>query len=248
MSLPEINTWRLVRKQHAFKLKSYAGMYTSLMAIQVIGMLFSLGGVSSGGVSGDEHSIEFRTYSSNVVIAFTFLWAFISSILITTRAYRNDDFTFVTNRLTSNLSNLLFLLSASVIAGITSIMTGNVNKVIAYFFYESDYIIATDITFQGLLMGTFVTILYIFAFAACGYLVGTIVQFHKLFIVVIPTLIIGSMFIGTNTHDTSLLLVWIMDTYGKETSILLFVLKMIGTVGLLFLLSITLSNRMEVKQ
>lgn len=56
-----------------------------------------------------------------------------TGILITTKAVRYDDFTFVSNRLSSNLANILFLLTASAIGGAAAVTAGFLLKIIAFF-------------------------------------------------------------------------------------------------------------------
>lgn len=199
------------------------------------------------GGSSERYSINLDIYSNLLVTIFTILWAFCTAILITTKAYRYDDFTFVTNRLSGNLSNILFLFTTSVIAGLTATMSGYLNRIIALLFFDFDYFIYSSVSIKEALSGVFAMILYIYVFAALGYLFGVLIQVNKLFAFVIPALFFGSMFIGVSKYGISSLIVWISDTYAMESSLLLFTLKVIVTVCLLFIGSIALSNRLEVK-
>lgn len=245
MSLTEISFVEVVRKQHAFKLKSYGGVFTSLVMIQFIALLFSFGASGGMGSSSGSISYEISYYSGWIIISFTYLWAFITAILITTKAYRNDDFTFVSNRLTSNLSNIFFLLTASLIGGVTALLASNVIKLLVVLFYDLDYVIGASLTIQDFFIGLLSTTLYIFMFTAAGYLVGTLVQLHKLFVIIIPAVFIGGLFVDVGQFQ---LISHISEFYVTEASFLLFVIKSVITVVLLFLTSIVLSNRLEVKQ
>src|SRR5699024_11567007 len=71
----------VVGKQYQFKMRSYHGMFSTLVLLQVVGILFSF-------LSGDQYSggmndiwINLRYYSGDTIIGFTFLWIFINGIL-----------------------------------------------------------------------------------------------------------------------------------------------------------------------
>ena len=110
MSLLTTNVSQTVKKQFFFKLKANIDSLSSLIWIQLLAILFSFGGVSSMWSSNGEASIEVQYFTSDIVVVFTFIWSFVTAITITTKPYRHHDFTFVTNRLSSSLSNILFFL------------------------------------------------------------------------------------------------------------------------------------------
>ncbi|MCT2535589.1 hypothetical protein NC661_07055 [Aquibacillus koreensis] len=248
MYLTEVNTLQIIRKQYQFKLKAYVGAFTSLLVMQVTAILFSLGG--TGGMSSSDGYlyISGTQYNGSIVIAFTMLWAFISSILITTKAYRNDDFTFVTNRFTSHVSNIYFLLAASIFGGITAMLSGYLLKLIAYLFYNYDAILVTEHAISSILVGATSTIFYILLFSALGYVIGVLVQLSKLFIILIPAFVIGNLFLQAGERVSPLVdFNKVVHFYISESSILLFMVKVSVTILVLFSLSIFITNRMEVK-
>jgi hypothetical protein len=217
----------------------------SLVFIQLLAVFFSFNGVGMMGSSSESIEIDIQFYSADMVIIFTILWAFITAILITTTAYRNDDFAFVTNRLSSNLSNMLFLLTASIVGGTTAMLSTSLMKIIMYLFGGHGYI-AANYSLSEVVMGYSSTILYILLFSGLGYLFGTLVQISKIFVIVIPGIFIGAGILGAG----SLGFEWVKSIYQiifTESSILLFVLKVLVVVALLFSGSITLSNKMEVR-
>jgi hypothetical protein len=238
----------VVKKQYAYKLKAYIQVFTNLIALQLLAIFFSLNGVGSMGSSSGSIDIDVRFYSSDIVTGFTMIWAFIAAIIITTKAYRNDDFAFVTNRVSSNLSNALFLLTASVIGGITAMLSAYLMKMIMYFFVNAQYINGTSVMDAPieLLLGIFSTTCYVFLFGALGYLVGTLYQINKGFAILLPALFFGAL-IGEGSGNIKLVTTAFAFIF-RETSILLFMVKIIVISGLLFFSAIALSNRMEVKQ
>lgn len=245
MSLLKTSLLEIVKKQYTYKFKAYKQVFTSLILIQLLAVFFSFNGVGMMGSSSESIEIDIQFYSADMVIIFTIIWAFITAILITTAAYKNDDFTFVTNRLSSNLSNLLFLLTGSIVGGITAMLSTSLMKIIMYFFGGHGYIAANP-SLSAVVMGYSSTILYILLFSGLGYFFGTLVQISKIFVVLIPGVFIGAGILGAGRLGFE----WVNSLYQfifTEPSILVFVLKVLVVVALLFSGSIALSNKMEVR-
>lgn len=134
MSLSKPNLASVVKKQYVHKLKANIGVFTSLLAVQILAILFSRNGVGSSGSGMNDFSINVQFYSADMVLVFTFIWAFITSLLLTTKVNRYPDFSFVTNRLSSNLANIYFLVTASFIAGTGAMLSGYVVKMSIHYF------------------------------------------------------------------------------------------------------------------
>lgn len=249
MSLTRINLSSIVKKQYTYKLKANGQVFWNLVFLQVLAILFSLNGINMSGSSSEIIDVEIHYFSADMVVFFTMIWGFIIAIIITTKAYRNDDFTFVTNRLSSNLSNLLFLLTASIIGGLTAMLSTNLLKVIMYFFAGQLTIGSTSMVSAPVefLLGIFTTSFYIFLFCALGYLIGTMVQIHKVFVVLVPALFFGALFLSEVSGNARMVAKFFGFIF-TESSILLFMIKIIVTCVLLIASAFVLSNRMEVRQ
>lgn len=247
MYLTEVNTWDIVKKQYRYKLKSYFGVFTSLMAIQLLAIFFSLNGTGMSGGSSGTLDYEVHYFTSDIIQVFMMLWAFIQAIIITTKAYRYDDYAFVTNRMISHYSNVLFLFSASVFAGVTVYLSSHLFKVIIYIVKDSSSIMMDSLTVTGLLSGIAASILYIFLFASVGYFVGMLVQFHKIFSFLLPAAFFGTLILDGLTREPALL-VNISTFFGSETSFFVFLIKIIGVSFLFLLGSMGVSSRMEVRK
>lgn len=246
MSLATANLWEMVRKQFVFKLRANIDAFSSLIWIQLIAILFSVGGSSSSMTSSELFQIEVKYYSSDLVIVFTMIWAFVSAITITTKPYRYQDFTFVTNRISSNLSNMLFLLSVSMLGAITAILSKYLLQVIGYFVVNEQ--MYTTVTDSGtFFLGVAISFLYIFCISSIGYLIGALVQISKLFAVIIPVLIIGILFLEASLGRDATI-VKIFEFYILEPSAFVFSLKILFTTTFFFLASLAIFNRMEVKR
>ncbi len=248
MSLTKINLWDIVKKQFRFKLKSYRGMFTSLMILQIIGILFSLAGEGGGGGSSDTFSYDMRNYSGNIILAFMMIWAFISAIVVTTQAYRFDDYAFVANRMSSHLANILFLGWASIIGGVTFLLASQSLKLSVLFLQEREFIESQRLSTFQMAEGLAGTILYLFLFTALGYLVGMLVQRSRIFIIILPALFFGSLFINIYFVNESTFVIDIGQLFVSETSFLLFTLKVLLASALAYGISAWISNSLEVRK
>lgn len=246
MSLTTVSLPEIVKKQYRYKLKSYSQVFMSLMFVQIIAIFFSFGGVGMMGSGSSGFEVQIHYYSADIVVVFTLLWGFLSSILITTKAYQLDDFAFISNRVTSFLSNLLFLLTASVIGSITAALSAYVIKDVLYIkgvsFLGITHVMAAPVEF---LLGLFTTTLYVFLFSSVGYLIGTLVQVHRGFAVLLPVLAIGSLFLAAALKMETLL-TFIYQFLFSEASLLFFILKAVILTIVFFGSALLLANRSEV--
>ncbi|WP_456276281.1 hypothetical protein [Bacillus sp. AK128] len=238
MSLTEASLSQIIVKQYRYKWNSFFGIFSTLFITQFLGVLISLGSTSGGGTSSEFLSVNLSYFSGNIVIGFTFIWGIISAILLTTKAYRYEDFTFVTNRLSSSISNILILVTASIIGGITTILSSVLYKLIIVFVYYNSELINTPIALSELLLGMVVTTLYILLFMSVGYLIGMVGQLNKLLMFLFPPLVIFLLL--RNDGD-------VINFFISESSFLLFFVKAVAIAFLFFATSVLIHNRMEVR-
>lgn len=248
MSLTKPSMAHVVKKQFSFKLKSCVGVFSGLIILQLLALVFSLGGTASTFRSGSILDFQMNYYSADIVIVFTMLWAFINAILIKTKAYTEDDFLFTTNRLTSNLSNIVFLAAACTLGGIAAIFSGYLLKDAIYFLFDATPIMHTGVaSVPGLAIGILATILFVFTSSSAGYLVGTLVQLHKSLAYIIPVMIIGLIMLVAQQTGVQLVME-VGEFYFQEASFWLLVCKTVVTSAVLFGIAIVISNRLEVKK
>jgi hypothetical protein len=196
--------------------------------------------------SNGEASIQVQYFTGDIVVVFTFIWSFVTAITITIKPYRHHDFTFVTNRLSSSLSNILFLLCANLIGGVTSILSGNIISLLKYLFFDTQlYHIHSGVLES--LGGIAMTFLYLCMLSALGYFIGALIQIHKIFAVFIPLLFIGLIMISGSMQGIPFT-IHLYQFYVKETSVFLFMIKSVVTTLLLLLPSISILNRLEVRR
>ncbi|RQD74748.1 MAG: hypothetical protein D5R97_07280, partial [Candidatus Syntrophonatronum acetioxidans] len=152
-----------VKKQYMFKLRLYMNLFISLVVVQVIAILFTTAGVGGRGTGAGNVNFNETFYSSDIIIAFTLIWAFFTALLLTTRDYRDMDFVFLGNRLSSNISNMGFLVTASLAVGLTAVLGGVFLRVLLYFSLGPYQILSENyfVSLGGLSLAVLVTFLYL---------------------------------------------------------------------------------------
>lgn len=248
MYLTEPRLIDVVKQQFLYKLNAYTGVFTSLLVMQLLGIFLSF--ENQSGISGS-HSlmVTWSATTSDPPIGFTWLWAFSMGIMMTTITYRNDAFTFVTNRMSHHLSSFLFLLSITTIGGITAALSGSLIQFITAIRNHSVIIDSAGVfdSPYEFAIRIMTSILYTILFGGLGYLIGAFIQRSKLVIPLIFVVIFVLPYLQLGT-DTEGFLLKIILFFGQETSFLLFLLKVIGTVTAFFTISMTITNEMEVRK
>ena len=197
---------------------------------------------SSSGAS----SVEIQFFTADVVVVFTIIWSLTTAITLTTKPYRHQDFTFVTNRLSSSLSNIFFMVCANLLASLTATLSGNFISLIKYLFSSTTlYHIETG-SFD-VIWGIFVTFLYLCLFSALGYFMGSLTQLSKIFAVIIPLLIFGLLFINASQQGNPFI-IQVYQFYVGESNFFIFLLKSIITMFILTIPAVSLLNRLEVRK
>lgn len=248
MSLSKIGFATVIKNQFQYKLKAYIGVFTSLVMLQVIAFLFSLGGNGGGSFSGQGVDIVYTFYGIYSIIAFTFLWGFIHSIIMTTKTDWENNFPFVGNRLTNDLSNMLFLFFASLIAGILTILTVFALRVYIYYFVDVTVFSEGNALLSGeeIASGMLVMVLHLFLFCSMGYFLGTITRTHRMMPVLLPVIIVGIIVVLVQANSD--LMLRYIAFYFEESNPWLFIIKTVTSALLLFATAIIISSRMEVRK
>ena len=245
MSLSTISLTEVVKRQYFFKMKANLDSFSSLIWIQLLAMLFSFNSTASMGFSNSGVSVDVKYYTSDVVMVFTIIWSFITAITITTKPYRYHDFTFITNRVSSSLSNILFLVTANLFGALTAMLSHNLLKMIWIFSDKQFYSLQAG--FWEHVLGILIAFLYLMLFSSAGYLIGTLVQISKAFIIILSALVIGSLFFGV-LFGINPFIVTLYQFYFGEASMLMFLIKVLLSIALFFIASISILNRLEVRK
>ena len=174
MSLISSSIFNITKTQYLYKLKTNFGLFFSLILVQIFAIIFSQVGVGSSGMSTSGVFIAIAYFSGNTVIVFTLIWAFIISILMTTKNNRNMDFTFVSNRFTSNYSNIGFLMTLGLYGSLTTSLSRNLIGALVYLIAGGKSIISDGfiISPQYMLVNIISMLLYIILISSIGYFLG----------------------------------------------------------------------------
>lgn len=248
MSLTKTSVLAVARTQYHYKIKGYTGLFFTLMAAQLLAFLFSLNstGSSGGGSNGIYYAIKHVT--GDVIIFFTLIWAFSIGISMAKNGFK-ADFTFVSNRLSSHLSNLAFFLTAAIIAGVTATLCGLMLRVVVFFFHSvTDAGPAFWIAPPVLLSGILAAALYAALLSVTGYLAGMITQRYPVFVVLLPSLFFGTLFFEYRNTGQIQTFIKIIEFFSKEGSLALLTLKVFLVSAMIFGCVILFFNRTEVRK
>jgi len=243
MFLSNSTLGEIVRTQVKFKMNAYLGTLVSLIVVQLLGLVFSLNGTGSMGTNINNTAIQVVIVSSDTVFIFVAIWALFIGNVITTKGYRNSNFSFVTNSLSNNLSNIIVLIVMSVFAGVTTFLSNYILRIVLPLFNNVDYVRSASILDN--LLGSFANvgllICLILMISAAGYLWGTLVYMHKAYMFLLIVLIIATP--TTKTGQMILQLIFV-----DNGSLLFLIVKLIGVSIVLFVLASVCSNRLEVRR
>lgn len=245
MYLTEVTLFNVVKKQVKFKVKSYTGIFQSLVVLQLLGILFATIGTSSMSESDSFFSMTVEFYSSGIILGMTAFWLLINALLLTTTAYREDDFTFVTNRLSRLWANIIFVIMLSVIGAVSSYLATNVLKV--YLFMQNKELIFIDhVSITSGIISLLGLVGYYILLGSIAYTVGSIVQRNKVLAIVLSTsfIAIGTLLLQFQLDD---MIAQVLFFFTNETNFALFLIKISITSSLLFLLSWSMSRNQEVR-
>lgn len=246
----ENNLAALVKIQYRYKLHAFINHFFHMVIVHVFALLMSAGGTMSTGTGlAGGVMLTVKGYSADILIVFSFLWIFLTAIITTTKEYRNMDFALVSNRLSGNLSNILFLLTASLLGAISATLGGILLRLVVYFFRSdvsinpANFVVPPQVLFLTILVAA----LYLVLFGSAGYLAGTLAQVNKLFAVLLPVLFLGSLIYDVNNNQGRVY-GSIAGFFFKEASLALLAVKILVVATAFFCLAIVLSNRLEVRK
>lgn len=250
MSLQQAKLLPIVARQYRYKLKSHANLLVALVIVQIIGLgLTALGGTGMSNASSSTMTVNVTHYSSTIFLAYTLLWALVVGILLNLKGISNLDFAFISNRLTSNIANAALLLTFSVLGGVTSALGRVLLRCLIYFSGRGPDIVGTSFYVSpGDLLGTaFVIALYLAVLSMLGYFIGVMVRRWRILIAVFPTVLIGILFLEARVLETQYVL-GAVSWFTEESSLGIFILKVVAAFGLTMVGSVMVSQRMEVRQ
>lgn len=238
----ETRTSSVAWKQYLYKFKSFS--FVGLIILQLVVLFFSTSGTMTYGSGSGRLQLSVKVYASDIVIICTLVWISVKAFWLTKKDYKNMDFTFVTNRLSSSLSDIGLLFTLSIIGGFTSSLSSFLLRFVMYFTSDPAMIAggAFKLPLPVLLHGLAAASLYMFLISGVAYLFGMLVEVNKLFTFVIPALLFGL------ARTQSPIFMEVFQFFSKENSLLLLTWKVLFLTGIFFVLSLMIYNRMEVRK
>ncbi|QUW21072.1 hypothetical protein JSQ81_14805 [Sporosarcina sp. Marseille-Q4063] len=239
----------IAKKQFRFKLNANAASFSTFVLLQVGAIILAILGNSHGFLySSDDSTVSIVTLANDTNMVIAMIWAFVLGIMLTTRIKQSESFSFVSTRLSNHLSNFLFMLFASLIAGVSAALSSSAIKLFGYLVHGEMVVYSSSIVENpnNLLLQLITAISYILLLFLIGYLIGSLVQANKLFIAFFAVAWIFFTSMNDYWNGTEYALA-IIQFFGSERSALLFILKISGTVLGLFTLSTLITNRLEVR-
>lgn len=250
MSLSPTNLLAVVRRQYVFKLKTNANLLMILALVQMIAIAFSLLGMS-GSISTGSNIIyvNISQISNMGVLVFTLMWALVVAIYLTTPNFQDLDFAFVSNRMSSCFSNILFLGTSALLGGAGVGLAGIFLRTATYILGWGDSIIGTHFYVPPgeLILGIMIGLLYVLLVSSIGYFLGSLAQMTKILIPIIPALIIGMLVMDAGNQQVHLILS-AAQFFTGERSIIAFSIKTLLASGLFFIAATLLSQHREVRR
>ena len=248
MYLSEPKLSDIVKQQFRFKLNAHAAYFSTFVFIQ-IGILFL--SITGGGYTSSydsSFSVKVVELSNNSNVGLAMGWALLLGIILTTAARRNEAFSFVTTRLSNQLANLLFMLTASLFVGTIAVLTGPALRLFGFLLYGEMVIYTPGIIAApgDFALRIITAIAYVLLFFLIGYAISSLVQLHKVFIGVFIILWIAFSS-STQNWNGAQYIGYIFEFFSDEQSLSFFLLKISGTVLSLFTFSAIITNRLEVR-
>lgn len=245
MSSKSIKLWPIVWKQFQMKWKANIDLLSGLAIFQVIALLFSVNG---SGTFNYGSGMEFRIYTGDLIVVFTMIWLIAIGVQILRPVSALTTYTMVANRKSDHLSNIIWLIVMSVIGVVAVVLATILLQVImGYFGGGSQVQPEVQLSTGNYLMGVGTIYMYVLFAGAVGYFFGVLSQWNQMIKVFLPLLLIGALLVAPNIIPENIL-IGVFSFIFLEKVFALFILKMLVLTSLLFLASMSMGNRLEVRK
>jgi hypothetical protein len=241
MSLVKSDLFSVVKKQYLYKLETGTPQFVYLIIFQIFGMLASMGATGMSSTSNEVYTLILRKSSSIPIFVLSTIYIVSSINVVNSRESTNMDFTFTSNRLSSNLSSILFLLTFIFYSSFTVVLAGIFVRVIKYINLGSSNIVEKGffLTPSELLTSFCAGFMYTLLCTSVLYLAAAFAQRSKLYLILLTPAYI--FIINRNFYKIS-------EIFFMEQSLLFFTLKVLLTAVVFFSASILVTNNLEVRR
>src|SRR5699024_5892865 len=241
------------KKLFLYKTRSFVWVLSSLMIIQLLGILFSLFPTSSYGSYNELLSLNSLTFSANPVLLSTLLWIFLVSVQITSVVYKENEFMFISTKKSNLFSDALFIFAISGISTATVLLADLLLRNVHYFIFgvPSMSVTTKALTFANFMKGIIAIYSIIALFGMLAYLFGLLVQTNRLFMPIIPGILFAILAFGDiliNYFNIDHLAIAAYRFYFMESNCGFFLLKYLISIAISIGLALLISNRLEVRR
>lgn len=239
----------LALKGYLFKLRAYPGYFCGLILAQLLALVLMHSSAYSSGMSPANLSITNYSYGVKLVLTFSAAWIFMIAMMSASRSSKNSTFSFPGNRLTDSLSDVAYILTGCLFGGLTTTLIGapfrialvliSPVNVVAQGFYPTLGELAT------IAAGTF---LYMLLLSSVGYLSGTLIRHSKIFVVIVPALLLYIYFSMVNTMNSPPFWRAVRNFLFNEDSLVRFAFMTAAVSVAFYAISAVAANHVEVKK
>ncbi|WP_075620234.1 hypothetical protein [Paenisporosarcina indica] len=242
MSSIEVSLFEIVKKQVKFKLTSYQSIWISLVFTQLFGILLSSVVSQSGdsysqtdippGIHSETVFTTINTFDSTFLMVMTYIWIVASTIFLGVASTKRIDFGFISTRLSQFLSTIFTLIILTAIGAITVYLGNSLISLIFVIFHEV-MPVSTHFTFLAHVANVTGVFGYLLLYAAASYLAISLYQLNR---IVLPALLVlyGLTINLSATYQFNHPIGQLTRFFGEETSILIFVFKVVIFTAILF--------------
>ncbi|QKS71633.1 hypothetical protein FLK61_33650 [Paenalkalicoccus suaedae] len=210
------------------RLFTMSGTVWILLFLQVLFMIFSLNGVSSGSMSLSGVNILTATYTADSVIAVTIIWTFSIAVMLNQRHIAKIDAAFVQNHRVRQGANMSLLVLFALIGAVTSNLSVFILGLYTVIFHSAE--IETFMSVPILLTSILTTFLLALFAGALAYTIMGLLRSKFAPFILIGGVIVAALFSLLFFPNIGSVL---FTFFFGETSVILFTLKIgVVTVGL----------------
>lgn len=250
MSLFKPSLRVIVAQLFAFRLKSHLGFFATLVVVHALSVTFSLFIGPTIGTTMGQDWITIRDLDNAVVLHFTRLWVFVVAFLLTTKPCRNADAPLVSNRLSSTLADIAFILTCSLLGGLLGASSAAFVRLVAVVVYAGALVVRDSFFLapSELLMGSLLGSLSMALFGSLGYLSGALMRI-RLGPVMLGFLLYFAVVSLIRQYDYwSDLLRAIVNLFPYANSLPFLAAKSLGFAAVVFAMAFIATKDLEVKE
>lgn len=244
MPLIEVSLINIVKKQVKFKLFSYPSIWLWLVSTQLFGIVLSVAVNNSVNSSDREFMTTINMYDSAFLIIMTFIWIVVATIFHAIATTKQIDFTFITTRLSQFISTILYLVLLAAIGAITAYLGSSLIILILKIIHDGMQF-STQFTFLDHVVNVTGMFGYLLVLSGVAYLAVSLYQLNRF---LLPGLLVlyGLVANLSTVYYFENPIIQLFLFFEEETSIILFILKVMGVTGILFVAAWMTTRNREV--